>query len=195
MSIGANAVRHVNESNQVFADMKETKMNIMTLLAGGAGAIAILAAGTMLLPRHVHVERQALVNAEPQTIIALAASNEGYQAFNPYKKVDPELKITQFGPSSGIGSGFHFDGKDGKGSQTVAEVTDKFVRYNIDLGAKGQPTQTIHAENTDQGVVVTWSMDADLGINPIARIIGLFMDGMLGKTFEDGLDHLNSATS
>lgn len=170
-------------------------MNIMTLLTGGVGAIAILAAGTMLLPRHVHVERQALLNAEPQAILELAASNEGYQAFNPYKKVDPDLKITQFGPSSGVGSGFHFDGKDGKGSQTVAEVTATSVRYDIDLGSKGQPTQMIQTKNTDQGVVVTWSMDADLGINPIARIFGLFMDGMVGKSFEDGLVNLNTATS
>ena len=171
-------------------------MNIMTLLAGGVGAIAILTAGTMLLPRHVHVERQALLkNTEPQTIIELAASNQGYQTFNPYKRADPDLKITQFGPRSGIGSGFHFDGKDGKGRQTVAEVTSTSVRYEIDLGSKGQPTQMIQTKNTEQGVIVTWTMDADLGFNPIARIFGLFMDGMIGKSLDEGLANLNTATS
>ncbi len=169
-------------------------MNIMTIAAGGIGIVAIVAAGAMLLPRHVHVERQAKFDGSVENVIRLAASNEGYQRFNPYLSADPDLKITHFGPVSGKGSGFRFDGKDGTGSQTVAEVTDNRVRYNIDLGAMGKPVQTIMAKPFGNGVLVTWSMDADMGMNPVARIIGLFMDGMIGKNLEKGLSNLASAT-
>jgi hypothetical protein len=169
-------------------------MNIWTILGGGTGAIALMAAGTMLLPRHVHVERQANINTDAGAVIALAASNEGYQRFNPYLSADPNLKITRYGPDTGVGSGFHFDGKDGKGKQTVAEVTRNSVRYNIDLGAMGQPVQTIKTAAVADGILVTWSMDADLGMNPVARVFGLFMDGMIGKTLEQGLTNLASAT-
>jgi len=110
-------------------------MNITTLIGTGAGVLAIAIGGTFLLPRHIHVERQATVPAKPEAVIALAASNEGYQRFNPYLTADPDLKINHFGPQSGIGSGFRFDGKDGKGSQTVAAVSADSVRYDIDLGA------------------------------------------------------------
>lgn len=169
-------------------------MNIWTIIAGATGAIALLVAGTMLLPRHVHVEREATLKATPEIIIKLASSNQGYQQFNPFLTADPKLKITHFGPATGIGSGFHFEGKDGKGKQTVAEVTANSVRYHIDLGAMGKPVQTIATKPTATGVHVTWSMDADLGMNPIARGFGLFMDKMIGKTLEQGLINLAAAT-
>lgn len=38
-----------------------------------------------------------------------------------------------------------------------------------------------------EATVVTWYMDSDMGWNPIGRIFGLFMDGMLGPDFEKGL--------
>lgn len=169
-------------------------MTMYQVLIGGAGVIALLLAGTMLLPRTVHIERQAKMDSSMADVIALAASNEGYQQFNPYLTADPNLKISTFGPDSGVGSGFNFDGKDGTGSQTVASVTDDTVHYNIDLGSMGQPTQTLHVDEIAGGVSVTWSMDADLGYNPIARVFGLFMDGMIGKTLEQGLVNLETAT-
>lgn len=169
-------------------------MTIWTILAGGVGVIALLGAGTLLLPRNVHVERHARIAASPETILELAASNQGFQKFNPYLTSDPELKIKPFGPDTGVGSGFQFDGKEGKGTQTVAVVTETSVRYDIDLGAMGKPVQEISAESLPDGAQVTWTMDMDLGFNPIARVFGLFLDGMVGKTFEQGLDNLASAT-
>ncbi|WP_299484301.1 SRPBCC family protein [uncultured Roseibium sp.] len=169
-------------------------MTIWTIVAGSVGVVALLGAGTFLLPKTVHVQRQATLSAAPETILALAASSEGYQAFNPYRTSDPDLKITPFGPVSGVGAGFRFDGKEGKGSQTVASVTADSVRYDIDLGAMGRPVQTISTASTPEGTQVVWSMDMDLGFNPVARVFGLFMDGMVGKTFEQGLDNLAAAT-
>ena len=169
-------------------------MTISTIIAGGIAAIAVLGAATLLLPRHVHIERQAVLSASPQDVLALAAGNEAYQRFNPYKTVDPTLKIKLFGPKLGVGSGFEFDGKDGKGRQTVAAVTDGSVRYDIDLGSMGQPTQMISAVANVDGTLVTWSMNMDLGYNPIFRVFGLFMGAMVGQTFEQGLDNLASVT-
>ncbi|WP_421981593.1 SRPBCC family protein [Roseibium sp.] len=169
-------------------------MTIWTILAGGAGVVALLGAGTLLLPKNVHVERHAKIAASPETILELAASNHGYQTFNPYLTSDPALKIKPFGPDTGVGSGFHFDGKEGKGTQTVARVTETSVRYDIDLGPMGKPVQEISAQGMPDGTKVTWTMDMDLGFNPVARVFGLFLDGMVGKSFEQGLDNLASAT-
>ena len=43
------------------------------------------------------------------------------------------------------------------------------------------------------GTQVTWAVDADLGFNPIARIMGRFMDGKLGPAYERGLHKLADA--
>lgn len=168
-------------------------MTLLSFLAGGVGIVAVAALGTMLLPRHVVVERSSRMVAAPQDIVALAASNAGYQQFNPYLSADPALKIKLFGPDHGVGSGFEFDGKDGKGSQTVAAVAEDHVRYAIDLGAMGKPQQMISAQRDGEATQVTWRMEMDLGYNPIARGMGLFMDRMVGGTFEAGLNNLATA--
>jgi hypothetical protein len=169
-------------------------MTLSTFLLGTAGALALAAAATQLLPRHVHVTRSAVVEAEPAELLRILASNAAYQTINPYRAADPDLKITLFGPESGVGSGFHFDGKDGKGSQTVATISDTSVTYAIDLGAMGQPMQRVTVEPTQNGTQVTWEMQADMGRNPIGRTIGLFMDRMVGHTFERGIANLGAAT-
>lgn len=167
-------------------------MTLTTILASGAGILAIAATGALMLPRQIRIERSAVITANPSDVLKLAASNEGYQRFNPYKTADANLKIDLFGPASGVGSGFAFDGKDGKGTQTIAEVTPDHVRYDIDLGTMGQPHQTIAAMPEAGGTRVTWVMEADLGLNPVARVFGLFMDGMIGKTFDQGLANLDA---
>jgi hypothetical protein len=170
-------------------------MNFVTILGYGVGAIALLAAGTMLLPRHVTVERSASITGDPAAILALAASNEGYQTFNPYKNMDPNLKTEMFGPASGIGSGFKFESKDGAGSQTVTAVTANSVSYQLDLGSMGKPLSSISTAPDGDKTRVTWRTDMDLGMNPIGRVFGLFMDGMLGPTYETGLKNIETAVN
>lgn len=169
-------------------------MTMIQIMAIGAGVCVLAAAGTMLLSDRVRVERHAVLDATAEQIVTLAASNEGYQRFNPFRTADPDLEIRPFGPSTGIGSGFHFDGKGGKGSQTVADITPNTVQYQIDMGAMGRSVQTIKTTPTRDGLLVSSSMDADLGINPIRRVFGLFMDRMIGNTLEQGLANLDAAT-
>jgi hypothetical protein len=170
-------------------------MTLTSILGLGIGAIALIAAGTMLLPPHVSVERSAVISGDPAKIIALAASNEGYQRFNPYKTKDANLKIELFGPASGVGSGFRFNSKDGSGSQIVTAVNENSVAYAIDLGSMGKPTASISVLPQGMKTKVTWRTDMDVGFNPIGRVFGLFMDGMLGKTFDIGLKNIEAAVN
>lgn len=165
-------------------------MTIFTILAAVIATIAALALIALLLPRKVVVSRHAVVDLRPEEVIARVASTEGFQSFNPYCTTDPELKITPFGPASGVSSGFRFEGKEGKGTQTVTEVTATKVTHLIDLGAMGKPVQTIEATPMGGGARVTWSVASDMGFNPVFRIFGLFMDRMLGKTYELGLKNM-----
>jgi Polyketide cyclase / dehydrase and lipid transport len=154
-------------------------------------AFGLAIAGTFLLPETVTLERRAIVKLAPEAVLALAGSGAGYQQFNPYKNTDPSLKITTFGPHAGIGSGFKFDGKEGKGSQTIVAISPSKVSYLIDLGPMGRPTQAIAVAPHSQGSEVTWSMSMELGANPAMRVMGLVMDGMMGPILETGLANLN----
>ena len=165
-------------------------MNFKKIASYTACGVAALAVAALALPRHVNIERSALIEASPEAVIELAASNAGYQAFNPYKDLDPNLQVKMFGPASGVGSGFSFDSKDGTGQQTVVSVTADRVVFDLDLGPLGEPKQAISAVAVDGGAQVTWSMDMDLGVNPVFRVMGLFMDGMIGPNFELGLANI-----
>ncbi len=165
-------------------------MNFKKIATYTACGMAALAVAALALPRHVSIERTAIINAAPEAVIELAASNTGYQAFNPYKNLDPNLSVEMFGPASGVGSGFSFESKDGAGQQTVASVTTDQVVFDLDLGPLGQPTQAISAVAVDGATEVTWSMDMDLGMNPVFRVMGLFIDGMIGPNFELGLANI-----
>ena len=114
-------------------------MKFAKIASGAIATLAVLTAATYALPRHVSVERSAVLNAAPDAVLTLAASNQGYQAFNPYSDLDPELQVDMFGPSAGVDQ-FHFDSKDGAGSTTISSVTADTVTYDIDLGPMGQPT-------------------------------------------------------
>lgn len=164
-------------------------MTIVYTVLAIVTAVALIA---LMLPRKVVVTRQADVAFAPEDVIARVASTDGFQTFNPYCTTDPELKIEPFGPASGVGSGFRFEGKEGKGTQTVTDVTATRVTHLIDLGALGKPVQTIEANPHAGGARVTWTVTSDMGFNPIFRIFGLFMDRMLGKTYELGLKNIRA---
>ena len=162
----------------------------MTIIFTIVSIIVAIALIALLLPRKVVVTRRADVAMRPEDVIARVANTEGFQTFNPYCTTDADLIITPFGPAEGVGSGFRFEGKEGKGTQTVTEVTAVRVTHLIDLGAMGKPVQTIEAKATETGARVTWTVTSDMGYNPVFRIFGLFMDRMLGKTYELGLKNI-----
>ena len=170
-------------------------MNVKKIAIFTACGLAALAAATLALPRHITVERTSMMEAAPEAVIKLAASNAGYQSFNPYKDLDPDLKVEMFGPAYGVGSGFTFESSDGTGQQVVAAVSSDKVTFAIDLGPMGEPTQAISAVKLGGGTEVTWTMQMDLGLNPIARVMGLFMDGMVGPHFELGLANIADAAA
>jgi Polyketide cyclase / dehydrase and lipid transport len=170
----------------------ETKMKIRKIATGIAATLGLIIAGTFLLPSSVTVERKKVIAANDAAVFALISSNEGFQTFNPYKDTDPNLAITLSGPANGIGSGFAFKGADGEGTQTITALEpNRSVTMQIDLGAMGKPIQSFALAPVEGGTEVTWRVTSDFGYNPIGRVFGMFMDGMLGPIYERGLGNLD----
>jgi Polyketide cyclase / dehydrase and lipid transport len=161
----------------------------------GLASLGLLAGGALLLPRKVRFERTHEVGGQPAEVLTLAASSAGYQSFNPYADSDPNLEIQLTGPATGVGSGFRFKGKDGEGTQTVVAVGADHVEYQLDLGPMGKPRQELRVKASGTKSEVTWAMEADLGMNPIARVFGLFLESMVAPELERGLKKLDTAVS
>ena len=155
-------------------------------------AAAVIVAVPFLLPSSKTVERSGFVKASPEAVFATLSSTAGYQTINPYKDLDAKLKVTPFGPEAGVGAGFAFESKDGKGTSTVSAVeANKSITYQIDLGFMGKPVQVITLTPENGGTRVNWAVTSKFGMNPMGRVFGMFMDGMLGPHYELGLKNMD----
>ena len=171
-------------------------MSIINILLSIAVLAVIVICASYALPASKTVSRRAVIKANAADIYQLVASTEGFQRFNPYCDTDPSLKISAFGPDTGVGAGFSFEGKEGKGTQTVIAVKpNRQVQMEIDLGPMGKPVQTFSLKEQPDSTEVIWSTRSDFGMNPIGRVFGLFLDKMLGKTYERGLNNLAQAVA
>lgn len=167
-------------------------MTFATIAIVAGITVAGLAVAPFALPGQARVERSAIVPATPGAVYAILSTSAGFDRINPFRDADPALAVTFSGPPSGVGAGFAWKGKAGAGSQTIFAVEpDSRVAMQLDLGSMGRPVQHFTLSPVAGGTQVTWALEADLGNNPVRRVFGLFMDRMLGSTYEAGLDKLS----
>lgn len=143
--------------------------------------------------RYTTVTRTGHSDVPAEQIIALVSSTEGFTTINPHLTADPQLEITPIGVVAGVGSGFAFRGKNGKGTQKVVQVSDRAVDYAIDMGSMGRSTQRIVAVPSERGgSEIEWTMVLDAGNNPLLRIFGMVAGRVVGPTLETGIRNLSA---
>ena len=80
--------------------------------------------------------------------------------------------------------------KVGSGDMTITASAQDSISTAMNFMEHGVARGKFVFSKKDSMTKVTWIMESDLGMNPIARIFGLFMDKMLGPDFEKGLSNL-----
>ena len=166
-------------------------MAFTSIAVVAAIALAVVAITPFALPGRAHVARSAVIAASPQDVYAILSTASGFDRINPFRDTDPNLAVTFSGPDAGVGASFAWSGQSGSGTQTiVAADPASRLEMQLDLGAMGQPLQTFTLEPVADGTLVTWAIDAELGADPLKRVFGVFMDRMLGQTYEAGLKNL-----
>lgn len=155
----------------------------------------VLFGGGMLLSPKFHIERSVLVNAPAEKAYPLVADPHRWKEWTVWNQRDPAMKIEYFGAASGAGSGWAWKSAsegDGKMTLTAAEPNRR-VAYDLyfpDFDSTSTGAITFSAEGG--GTQVRWTMDGDMGRNPIGRWMGLFMNDLAGKDFDAGLANLKA---
>lgn len=164
-------------------------------------AILVLVAAVVVigffLPRDVHVEREIVIDAPPSTIYSVVYGFTRFDEWSPWAERDPNTQYTFEGPSHGVGAKMSWQSDDpnvGSGSQEItAVVPNEEVRSALDFGDQGTADAFFRFSDAEGGGTrVVWGFDTDMGMNPIGRWFGLFMDGMLGPDYEKGLQNLKT---
>lgn len=153
----------------------------------------VLLLGGMLLSPKFSVSRSVSVNAPAAKIYPLVADPRAWKAWSVWNRRDTLMQITYSGPASGTGAAWAWHSEkegDGKMTFTAAEPNQR-VAYDLFFPDFGT-TSTGAFAFTPEGPAtrVTWTMNGDMGRNPLFHWMALFADRMVGKDFEAGLANL-----
>jgi hypothetical protein len=163
-----------------------------TLLYGLIGLVVLLVAVSYLLPAQIHVERSILIKAPAEKVFARVNHLKNWEAWSPWHAMEPDAKYVYSGPEEGANAKASWEGKKiGTGSQTITR-SEPFQRIesSLDMGSQGKAEGSFTFDETNGETKVVWAFDTNMGMNPIARYMGLMMDRWIGADFEKGLNSL-----
>ncbi len=148
-------------------------------------------------PDNFSVERHIAINAPADKIFANINDFHAWQAWSPWAKLDPAMKLTIAGAPNGKGATYDWEGNSdvGKGHMEITDATaPSKVVIKLDFMTPFEShnvtefTMAPAATSTD----VTWLMH---GPSPyVSKLMGVFMsmDKLIGKDFENGLTNLKA---
>lgn len=158
--------------------------------------VVVLVVASLFLPRHAVVSRSAEIAAPAAAVFPFVGDLRRFTEWSPWLERDPAVRVTFTGPTDGVGQTLNWasDKPDvGSGSMTIRRIEpDREVAMLIDFGSQGTAAATIVLAPAGAATRVTWSVDTDLGFDPISRYMGLMMDGLVGPDCEKGLATLKA---
>ncbi|MEO0886905.1 MAG: SRPBCC family protein [Cyanobacteria bacterium J06648_10] len=169
-------------------------------IVGLSVLVVVTLLGGLVLPSQVHVERQALIDAPANKVFAEVSDFNNWQAWSPWANIDPESTLTITGKGVGQTMTWASDNPEvGNGTQTVTALdSPRRVTNHLDFGDMGESDTAFVLEPTDDGTLVTWSLDTDVrkGVpllnQPMSTYFGFLMDSMIGDKYEEGLANLKA---
>jgi uncharacterized protein YndB with AHSA1/START domain len=173
---------------------------IKKILIGLAAVIAIFLIVVATRPADFRVERSAALAASPAALFEHVNDHHKFAVWNPFLKLDPNVKNTYSGAASGVGAVCSWEGNSdvGAGSCTIIESKPgELVRCRMDWKRPMEGTATVDFTFKPEGdkTVVTWAMYGKN--NFMGKIVSVFMDcdKICGPQFEKGLADLGTAAS
>jgi len=165
---------------------------LLRILLGFVAVIALFLAYAATRPAAYRVERSLAIAAPPLALFGQVNDHRKFNAWNPFLKMDPNVKHTYGGPDSGVGAVCSWDGNGaiGAGSSTILESEPgELVRLRMDWKRPMEGVATVSFTFKPQGgkTVVTWAMEGKNGF--LGKVVSVFMDcdKMCGPPFEEGL--------
>jgi len=157
------------------------------------GLIALLVIVAFILPKTYKVERMVYINADKDLIYNLTSNFNKWPLWVPWtREMDSTAVFETQGENGQVGTIWQWKGKKmGEGTMTATDlIPGQLVAYDLSFNnGKYQSKGKVMIEEGDS-CKVSWTDEGDLGYNPLARYMGLFMEKMMGPDFEKGLAKL-----
>lgn len=170
---------------------------IKKILLGVAAVIALVLIVAAFQPSEFAVKRSLAIAASPQALFDQVNDHRKFLVWNPWLKLDPNVKTTFSGPATGVGSVCSWQGNSdvGAGSSTITETKPgELVRLRMDWKEPMEGVSTVDFTFKPEGgkTVVTWHMYGPQKY--LGKVMCLFMsmEKMVGGQFEVGLANLKT---
>ncbi len=176
------------------------KKLILAVLAIIVIAVAGLVIAIAMQPDEYVVERSAAINAPSEAVFERVNDFHKWDAWSPWAKLDPEMKVTYSGPPAGVGASYSWVGNDqvGEGKMTILESHPaKHVKIDLEFIKPFQSRSLTDFTFVGDGAKtnVTWKMKGQHNVISKAMCLFVTMDSMIGPDFEKGLANLSSSTA
>jgi uncharacterized protein YndB with AHSA1/START domain len=146
-------------------------------------------------PNNFRMQRSVTINAPAAVVYGHIDDFRQWKDWSPWEQLDPDLKRTFSGETSGVGAVYDWqsNGKAGQGRMTIREAAPAHrLLINLDFIKPIAATNSAEflLQPSGDGTVVTWAM---FGPSPfMSKLMGTLMnmDDLIGKDFERGLGNL-----
>ncbi len=157
--------------------------------------IALFFIVTALLPDEYHVKRSIVINAPVSTVYSEVRYFKNFNNWSPWLKYDSAMTVEISGPDGEVGAKYSWKSKNqnvGSGSLTrIKQEENKLLVSELMIeGFENTSEAGFEFEEAEGGTKVTWFNNGDFPFK--YRILGLVMDKMMGKTYEEGLQKMKT---
>jgi hypothetical protein len=165
---------------------------LLKIVGGLAVLVLLLVLVAFALPRTYRFERSLVINAKPEAIHAQVADLRAWKTWGAWQERDPGMKMSYSEKSTGVGAWSAWESaKEGNGKMTIIEQTPTKVTYRLEFPDMGtQSTGSLELVPQGGATQVVWVDAGDLGMNPLNRWFGLFLEKLIGPDFERGLANI-----
>ena len=167
------------------------------ILIGLFVVVAIFLIVAAFQPSHFEVKRSTRIVAPPASVFPQVNTLKNWEAWNPWMKLDPNIKVTYSGPPSGEGASYSWVGNNevGEGRMTILESRpNELVRFKLEFlkPMEGKSDAAFTFKPQGDQTEVTWSMSGENNLIAKAVCLIMSMDKMIGEPFEKGLADMKS---
>jgi hypothetical protein len=170
--------------------MKLFKYCVIGLLA----LLLVLGATAFLLPSKVRMERSLNIKATKEEVFGMVNNLRNWEKWCSWMVLDTNMELKYFGNEKGEGAGFEWksDNREvGSGNLTItASKPCDSIYIEIEFLHKGKANSYFIFKDSASGTKVIFIFELNLGNNPIARYMGLFMAKKIGRDLENSLVNL-----
>jgi len=139
-----------------------------------------------------HFERSVVIKADPDDVHEWVGDLKKWDEWGPWRDEDPNMKYTYSETTTEVGSKMSWTMEQGSGALWITKTDPKTgVSYKFQW-EDWEPTDgsVTYTEQEDGTTKVTWSFDADMGMNLFGRYAMHFGREGMEEMFQKGLNKL-----